>query len=211
MLNKIIPNTTYAIVEIKVAITKQNPDTLADKLNTLFRHQEDDGFICDHSFNNSDDLIYAHSSSHTEDGEIFEQAYKFALLIENSENNEQFVIIDTDVDLQSLNQKELRDALSEQLFVTDSDIIKLNQLNHAKRIKITATKDDSPRSDDKRTVYIRGYDSELDLDAEKSDLIDALEMSGNWEEKVQDIIRINEGGYYHISVLSEEGRSLSFS
>jgi len=61
-----------------------------------------------------------------------------------------------------------------------------------------------------RHIYIRGYRTEEDLDAQRSEAIDALPEDG-WEdsEEGQQIIEDNEPDFYHIEVINEDGKIVS--
>ncbi len=58
-------------------------------------------------------------------------------------------------------------------------------------------------------VFIRGYRDEEDLDAQRSESIDAI-TEEEWENgKGNEIIEDNESEFYHIEVTNEDGKLLS--
>jgi hypothetical protein len=61
-----------------------------------------------------------------------------------------------------------------------------------------------------RHIYIRGYRTEEDLDAQRSEAIDAI-TEESWEEsdEGQEIIEENESDFFHIEVTNEDGKIIS--
>jgi len=131
-------NAKHAVIHARLAISAEdstNVDNVADGLNELLRDSVHSGFLADYCFDNSDNPAMPTASENPEEGELLEGLKTYLLILVNRESLDHVhVRVETTLDLASMSEDEVRNAVADVVMVEDDDDIEVIDLSRTDRV-----------------------------------------------------------------------------
>lgn len=134
MAHDIKPLSKHSVINIQLAIHSTNPDEIADGLNELLRPEIGEGWIADYAFFHSDDPTIVTSSDAPEEGELFNQVKLYVICVQDSDYNEEWIKVGSELALNSMSEDELRENLSDQVVIGQEDRVFVGELSEMTRV-----------------------------------------------------------------------------
>lgn len=126
--------TTHTLIHAKLLVAAGAPDEIVDKLNKSLKPLVSSGCLVEFSLLNTHALLsFATTPSLNVDG-IIEQAKLFTLCVYDSNHNEDWVKIETTIDLASMDEEQLREALSGHITLGENDKVFVGEVANMQRI-----------------------------------------------------------------------------
>lgn len=133
MAHDIQANTPHSIVTVKLAIAAICGDTIADGLNQLLNPEIGEGFIADYALLHTHSPLIVHSSDEPEEGELFNDAGTWMVVIHQDVGVTDYHRVDTAVRLDTLKHDELKALLSPKFDIEDGAAIDVFKIETTKR------------------------------------------------------------------------------
>ncbi len=138
-MSNINTNTKHSIVNCRLAIASEHSDNtkgITNVLKAAFNEYISEGFLFDFSIDNEQNFKKIKPKSELDDGEIFELHKMYMVLIRDTQSNEDWVKIETCIELESLSEDELRAILKDKVSFKDDDTILVANISTSKHVII---------------------------------------------------------------------------
>lgn len=123
MAHDIKSNKNHAIINLKIALNETDGDRIADGLNELLNEQLDHGFIADYAILNSDQPAIIKAFDDNKEGELFNRMNNFTVCITNKEGQCGWAKIETELNLDRMDQDALRNALADFIYIQEGETV----------------------------------------------------------------------------------------
>lgn len=138
MAHDIKPLADHSVLNIQLAIHSTDPDEIADGLNEFFRPEIGEGWIADYALFHTDKPTVVTSSTKPEEGELFDKASLYTICVQDSDYNEEWIKIETELDLAAMDESKLRKVLSGKVVIGQEDRVFVGAVKGMQRITLTA-------------------------------------------------------------------------
>ena len=138
-MHNIQPNAKHAIVSILVAMPATGYDTpseIADGLNELLRTAVHDEHIADYKLVNVHKPVVAKADNKPEEGSLFEKMRSYMVCVVDTDHNEEWIRVDTELDLADMNEVELKAVLKGVVIIGEDDSISVSDIDSCQRVTI---------------------------------------------------------------------------
>jgi len=125
--------TTHALIHAKLLVTAGAPDEITDKLNKSLKPLVSSGCLAEFALLNTHAPLSFAATPNLNDGMI-EQAKLFTLCVYDSDCNEDWVKVETTLDLASMDEEQLREALAGHVTFGEDDKVFVGEVANMQRI-----------------------------------------------------------------------------
>lgn len=136
MPHDIKPKTQHSILNIQLALHSTDPDEIADGLNEFFRPELGEGWIADYALFHTDQPTVLTSSEEPAEGELFDRVKRYTICIQDSDYNEDWVRVDTELDLEGMTEEELAKALGGKIVIGQEDRVFVGCVDSMQRVTL---------------------------------------------------------------------------
>ncbi|TNC80831.1 MAG: hypothetical protein C9356_11955 [Oleiphilus sp.] len=136
MAHDIKANKEHAVVNVRLAIQHTDPNDIADGLNETLRDQIGKNFISDYAFYNTDSPALVKASDDPEEGELFAQIRTYAVCVQDSDYNEHWIKVETQLDLAAMSEDKLKDNIGDYIVFGEDDRVFVGCVESMQRILI---------------------------------------------------------------------------
>lgn len=125
-----------SLVNARLAIHNTDPDTVADLLNGMLKPLVDEGKLVGYQLlNTHEPLIFQATKDNARD-DLFDDAKCYAICVLDTEHNEEWVTVETTLNLSAMDEDELRDALTSKVIIGEDDRIFVGALKGMARLTL---------------------------------------------------------------------------
>lgn len=138
-MSNINTKTKHSIVNCRLAIASEHSDNtkgITNVLKAAFNEYISEGFLFDFNIDNEQNFKKIEPKSKLDDGEIFELHKMYMVLIRDTQSNENWVKIETCIELESLSEDELRAILKDKVSIKDDDTILVANISTSEHVII---------------------------------------------------------------------------